>query len=116
MANEEGLIRILNYGEHPTNSLYLVFHFVDDEHANYFKQLLNEKNIWFEYALDDETDVVRHLFANKKTNRKEALRCNYLVKGKYRNKLIPNKLLRWTLLLTVAAIFVLLVLGIINNN
>jgi hypothetical protein len=85
MNNEEGLLRILNYGEHPTNSLYLVFHFVDELHAVRFKDLITARGLWFEYDEDDSGEIKRYLFAIKKMDRKAALNCNYLVKGEFRS-------------------------------
>lgn len=115
MNNEEGLLRILNYGEHPTNSLYLVFHFVDELHAVRFKDLITARGLWFEYDEDDSGEIKRYLFAIKKMDRKAALNCNYLVKGEFRSRFIPNNWFRWTLLLITSVVLILAFIDFIKN-
>lgn len=111
MNNDEGLLRILNYGDHPVNSMYLVFHFTDEAHANKFKLLLEEQQLWFEYDVDTEGKHLRYLFAIKKADRKKALTCNYLVKGEFRNKIVPNNWLRWSLLLVTFLFLLAAIVG-----
>ncbi|MFT6846130.1 MAG: hypothetical protein ACJAUV_002335 [Flavobacteriales bacterium] len=115
MNDNEGLLKLLNYGEHPTNSLYLIFHFVNELHASTFKGLLEARNVWFEHDVDDEGKVTRYFFAIKKADRKAAVMCNYLVKGTFRKKIISVAWLRWTLLIGTFLILTLAFMGYLRN-
>ena len=47
---DEGLIKLVNHKDHPTNKAYKVFFFYKKHEAEHFKNLLLKENIHFEYA------------------------------------------------------------------
>ena len=47
---DEGLIKLVNHKDHPTNKAYRVFFFYKKHEAEHFKKLLLKENIHFEYA------------------------------------------------------------------
>ena len=47
---DEGLVKLVNHKDHPTNKAYKVFFFYKKQEAEHFKNLLLKKNIHFEYA------------------------------------------------------------------
>ena len=93
----------------------MVFHYTDEAHANYFDELLTKKGIWFERDKDEDGEVIRYLFAVKKADRKGAISCNFLVKGKFRQKFIPNKWMRFSLLLLVLILMCMVIIGIVKT-
>ena len=43
---DEGLIKLVNHKDHPTNKAYKVFFFYKKQEAEYFKTLLYNKKKW----------------------------------------------------------------------
>jgi hypothetical protein len=100
----EGLIRVTNYYDHPTEPAYKVIHFRTKEAADHFEQLLQEKNIGYERDDSQHNGRPLVLFGIHKRDFKEALRLNFLTHAKYRKPLIPDK---------AGRIFFLLLMGFI---
>ena len=93
----ERFFRITNYYEHPSNSNYVVFHYLRKEQSDAFKELLEKEKIPFEMHTETEGKTV-YLFAVKKINEKRAIRLNFLALGKHREKFIGDPVLRWVVL------------------
>ena len=78
----------INIKDHPTNRNITVFFYTEVTHSDYYKTLLKENNISFEYQYDEEGE--KHYFGINKVNNKLAKKLNYLVFAKYRKPFIPS--------------------------
>ncbi len=103
------MLNILNYSDHPTRIGYVVFRFHKKERSDHFNELLNAKNIPFEFSFEKEHEL--YLFGVKKGDFKKASQANYLVSAKYRNKIIPNKYFRWGIILFGILMVLLAIIG-----
>ncbi|MFN3916690.1 MAG: hypothetical protein ACK4K0_03010 [Flavobacteriales bacterium] len=109
MLDEEGLIKITNYRDHPENNIYKVFFFYRPDMATYFEALLIEHKISYQKDTEENGDKSYTLFAVRKNDLKLAMRLNYLTMGKYRKPFIGNTafkviLLFFTLLVVAIAL------------
>lgn len=112
----ENIFRITNYYDHPTNPTYTVFHFFQEERAQTFEELLKESKIPFEKHLDDEGGRKIYLFGVSNIHRKKAVRINFVTIGKYREKFVPYRWMRWALYLFALALISLAIIGYIKSN
>lgn len=109
------MINLTNYNDHPTRKTYTVFHFFNQERANYFEELLQQEDIWFESEIETRPNKTIYFFGVKNGDLKKVERLNYLVSAKYRNRIIPNRPSRWFLYLLTLLLFILALLGYINS-
>lgn len=109
------LLHIENYRVHPTNNRYYVFNYRDKQQADYFEQLLKEKNISYERDIL-EGDNVKYVFGIKKQDMSVARKLNYLAVGKYREKFIPNKYFRWVVITLFLGGLLLAIAGKLTAN
>lgn len=100
---------LTNYRDHPVNSYYTVFEFRIEDQARYFEELLAERNIKYEKADRDPEDD-KHFFAVKNSDRKQALKANYLVSARYRKPFLP-RVAGWVLILIVLIVIAVAVIG-----
>ncbi len=107
----EGILRVTNHQNHPTNKHYKVFFFYIEEQANYFEDLLNSKNIWFERDSEMNKGKRMFLFGIKMTNVREVDQLNYLAIGKFRKPIFENKYLRYGVVILGVLIMLLGVIG-----
>lgn len=108
------MINITNYNEHPTRKSYTIFHFFIKERADYFKELLEEQKIWFEFEIEKQPEKIIYFFGVKNNDLKKVEKINYLVSGKYRKPTIANKYLGWGLYFFTIIVFILAIMGYIN--
>ena len=102
-------MRIVNYYDHEGDNRYVVYEYHKVEHADYFQELLESKNVVFERHMDEEKD--RILFGVSKRFRKDSSYCNNMTHARFRKPFIKNSILKYALLvLTFGAI----TLGIIG--
>jgi len=87
------MLKLINFQDHPSNRNKKVFYFRNEIHGNYFEELLNQNNIWFEKQIDSEGDQ-RIYYGIKLKDFKTVKQLNYLTIGKFRNKFIADKYLR----------------------
>jgi len=107
----EGILRITNHQDHPTNKFYKVFFYYNVEQADYFQELLEEKKIWYERDFENNKGKEMHLFGIKLTNVREVHRLNYLAIGRFRKPIFDSNYAR----MGIAAFGILIVLfGIIS--
>lgn len=124
MGRRIGTLGLVNYKDHPTDNRYKVFNFNTKAEADYFEQLLKEKNIWYEKDEEEVEDkgvinlipsegktINMYLFAIKQRDFDKVQKINYLVSAKFRQPTIKNKYLRIGLLIFF---FLVLILGIIG--
>ncbi|MFP5470332.1 MAG: hypothetical protein ACLGGV_01950 [Bacteroidia bacterium] len=88
---DEGMLRVANYKDHPTNPYYKVFFFYKKEQADYFASLLKENNVWAEQDEAERAGEPMYLFGIKKKDLELVHKLNNIAIGKFRQKLIPNK-------------------------
>lgn len=124
-----------NYKEHPTKTNYLVFSYTKRYSNDYFRLLLENSLIpyeyhedgwsedeyeWFEdykwYEEDFDIPNLRYMIAVKTTYRKQAVKNNFLAYGKFRKRTISHKGLKYFLLLFFFGLITLAFLGYINSN
>lgn len=108
---DEGMLRVTNYQNHPTNNAYKVFFFYNKEQANYFVSLLKEKNIWFEQDEDVKANAPIYLFGIKKKDLEKVHVINNITIGKFREKLIPSKAGRIVVIVIGLSIIIFSILG-----
>ncbi len=106
------MLNITNYSDHPTRIGYTVYRFFEKERADYFEELLSKDNIYFETSIEESGNTI-YLFGVKKGDAKKAMNANYLVSGKYRNKIIPNNYFRWGVIVFFLVALTLAILGAI---
>ncbi len=112
MSEEEGIFQLTNYRDHPTNNLYKVFFFREEQRAHYFEGLLKEKNIPFERDTEEYKKSPLYLYGIRKTHLSEALDCNFLTMAKFRKPLLgANKWFRYGLILISLLLLVLAAIG-----
>ncbi|MEQ8323562.1 MAG: hypothetical protein RIC15_11575 [Vicingaceae bacterium] len=107
--------RLLNINilDHPTRKTKTVFFYTSEEHANYFKELLREKNISYEFQVDPESGKLYFGIDNRYL--KEVKRLNFLVFAKFRKPFIANPYLKYTLLLISASFIILALIGYLRS-
>jgi hypothetical protein len=108
---DEGMLRVTNYKDHPTNQFYKVFFFYKQEQADYFASLLKEKNLFFERDEDIKLGEPIYLFAIKKKDLATVYTLNNIAIGKFRGKFITNKFGRIALIIFGFAIIALAIIG-----
>lgn len=108
---DEGLIKLVNHKDHPTNKAYKVFFFYKKHEAEHFKTLLLEENIYFEYADEDNKRGKIFLFGVRKTDNQKALSLNYQTIGKFRSRFIVQP---WAQYAVVILSFLIVVFAIIS--
>jgi len=108
-------LNLTNYYDHPGDNRYTVYRFFIEEHADYFQSLLEEQQIVFERHIEVDEGQDKILFGVNKRFGKQALNCNFMTHAKYRNPFIPNKVLKYGLVIFTLAIIILGILGYINS-
>ena len=110
------LIKLNNYNDHPEDASYIVFQFYQIEMATMFEGLLLLSNIPFEKDPDtDERNAARFLFGVKKVYEKEAMLHNNKVMASYKQKFIPQKGMRYALLLFTLATILFALVGYLKS-
>lgn len=105
---------ITNYKDHPVNSYYTVFFFREIEHSDMFEQLLTEKSIEFEKA-EHEPGEKKFYFAVKNSDRKAAVKINYIVSAHFRKPFLPRAT-GWFLILLVVIVIAAAIIGYMASN
>ena len=113
---DEGMLKVTNYQNHPTNELYKVFFFYKKEQADFFASLLDDKNIVYERDLGKKNDEPIHLFGIKKRDLSKVYKLNDIAIGKFRNKFISNKYTRIGVIVFGLFIIILALIGYIKTH
>lgn len=109
-------MKLTNYNEHPQDNRYMVYDYVNLEHADYFQSLLEARKVEFERFLDDESEQPRILFGVHKRFKKDANQSNFLTHAEFRNPMIKSRWWAWILLLVTFAIISLAVIGYFKSR
>lgn len=113
---DEGILKVTNYQNHPTNDFYKVFFFYKNEQADFFESLLKEQNIFFERDLSEKNNEPIHLFGIKKKDLKVVYKINDAAIGAFRNKIISNKYARYAVIAFGIIVVALAVAGYIKTH
>ncbi|MDC3133528.1 hypothetical protein OA958_01675 [Bacteroidota bacterium] len=108
---DEGMIKLTNHNDHPTNKAYKVFFFYKKEESDYFKKNLEEENIFFEYGEDQNRKGEIFLFGVRKTDNLKVSELNYKTLGKFRDPFIKQK---WAQYLVIFLSFFIVLFAIIS--
>lgn len=100
-----------NYNQHPTNSNYVVFTYSNKEMSDYFRELLAEKNISFEYEEDLKSNTIQYYIGVKTADEKIAVRLNFLAFGKFRKPFIQSKIGKSILLIFFLSLLSIALVG-----
>ena len=105
-----------NFYEHPSNPRYTVFIFYQKDQSDYFRTLLQEKNIWFEEDQEKVERGIKYLFGVKRTDLSVAKKLNYITVGLHREPFIGNKYLRFFVILISAIVMTLALIGFFKTE
>jgi hypothetical protein len=108
---DEGMIKLTNHQDHPTNKAYRVFFFYKKEQADYFKNMLKEEDIFFEYDVDENKKGEIFLFGVRKTDNLKVSELNYQTLGKFRAPFIKQK---WAQYLVILLSFFIIIFALIS--
>ena len=86
-----------------------VFFFTQKEHADYFKELLTEKKIAYEFEIDKESGNLYFGIENRYFSVVKKL--NFLVFARYRKPFIESRIFKYTLISVTAFIIILALIG-----
>lgn len=109
------MFNITNYFEHPTRPGYYIFKFYEKKRADYFEELLNNQNIWYESSFDDEQKPT-YLYGIKLNDYKKAQNANYLVSAKFRKKTISNRYIQIVIYIVTFSIIALAIYGALKSE
>ncbi|NRA11875.1 MAG: hypothetical protein HRT57_07970 [Crocinitomicaceae bacterium] len=86
---------LVNYVQHPSNPLYIVYRFVDPERAASFEEELKAQSIWFEKDTEMKRKKEYTIYGIHKNDFKYTDKINFKVEGKHKKPLIPFKGFRY---------------------
>lgn len=101
------LFRLANHDEHPSDPHWVVFRFGDHDLADEFVAELEKADIVHER----DTEGPPYLIAVRRRQREEALRLNYLVLGRHRDPIIPDRRIGWAIVAFVGIMLTLAIIG-----
>ncbi len=104
-------MKFTNYYEHAGDTRFMVYEFYVVERADYFENLLKDRQVEYERFFDEESSPPKTLFGVNKRNLKASNNCNFLTHAHYRSRSIPNKTMQWVLLLFMGFIVALAIIG-----
>lgn len=86
-----------------------MYFFTENSHSEYFKSMLKNSSISFEYQYDEEEE--KHYFGIKKLDNKKVKKLNYLVFAKFRKPFINNPIAKYLLLSFTLLFIILAIIG-----
>jgi len=101
------LFRLANHDDHPSDPHWVVFRYGDRQLADEFVDELGKAGITHER----DTEGPPFLVAVRRRQREEALRLNYLVLGRHRDPIIPDRRLGWAIVIFVGIMLMLAITG-----
>jgi len=108
---DEGLIKLVNHKDHPTNKAYKVFFFYKKKEADHFKNLLLKQGIYFEYADEPNKRGKIFLFGIRKTDNQKVLKLNYQTIGEFRSPFISQS---WAQYAVIIISFIIVIFAVIS--
>ena len=113
---DEGLLKLTNHKDHPTNKAYKVFFFYKKEQSEYFKEMLDKNNIFYEFGIDENNQRKVFLFGIRKSDNAQVLEINYITFGKFRDTIIRQKWAQYTVILLGIIIIIFSVFSYFKNQ
>ena len=113
---DEGLIKLVNHKDHPTNKAFKVFFFYKKQEAEYFKKLLLKENIHFEYGDEPNRRGEIFLFGIRKTDNQKALKLNYQTIGEFRSPFISQSWAQYAVIILSFLIVIFAVISYYKNK
>jgi hypothetical protein len=107
MSEQRGF-RLTNFEDHPSERQWMLFNFREELVRNEFAEELRRADIVHEV---EDTREPPFRVAVKRRHREQAVKLNYLVIGRHRQPMIPDRRLGLALVLFVAAVVGLAFLG-----
>lgn len=105
-----------NYSEHPSDNRYTVFKYYRKDQFDHFKNSLLEHHIWFEEDQEQMEHGVQFLVAVKNKDLTQVKKLNLEAIGLNRERFIPNKILRYVILIISIIVMTLAVIGFIKSE
>jgi hypothetical protein len=106
-----GLFGLVNYRRHPENPNYIVFGFNSEAEALVFETELNKYKTRFEKDIEGNV----YLYAIAESSMDEANKANAAVTRAFKDPLVKNKILRYSLLLLIALLLAIGIVGYVKN-
>ncbi len=116
MGKRIGILGLVNYIDHPTDKNFKVFNFNSQREADLFEKELVTRNIFFEKDEEEHEGEVMFLFAVNQRDLEKAHAANYAVSAQTRKNMIPNVVLRYTLLILVFGMISLAIYGYVQSG
>ena len=113
----ESSLDFTNWRDHPTNGEYRVYFFYKEEQAEFFANMLKDRNWEFERDTEPlEEGKTRYYFAIHKRYWDQIKDLNNIAIGKYRKRFIPDKIFMWIILVVGFGVLALAILGAIVSD
>ena len=113
---DEGMIKLTNHKDHPTNKAYKIFFFYKKNQADYFKSKLEEEAIFFEYDEDVNKKGNIFLFGIRKTDNLKVSELNYITLGNFRDPFIKQKWAQYLVILLSLFILIFAIISFFKNQ
>jgi len=104
----------INILDHPSNRNQIVFFFTENDHSDYFKQLLKEKNIEYEFQYDEGEK--KYYFGISRRFESKCVKLNYLVFAKFREPFISSRIAKFLLIGVTLLFIILAIIGYIKSH
>ena len=109
-------MKLKNYYDHPGDNRYVVFEFKYQLYAKEFKEYLEQDEIPFEEFYEEYEGQESWKFGIHNAYQTRAEKGNFLVHGRHRKPMLPEKWMRWVLLMVTAAFVVLALIGYLKGS
>lgn len=113
---DEGLLKLTNHREHPTNKAYKVFYFRIKEQADFFENDLKSNDLYYETDIETTNRGELYLFGIRKSDLRIVQELNNIAIGKFRTPFIEKKINQYIVILIGLIIVVFTLLSYFNNN
>lgn len=113
---DEGLLKLTNHREHPTNKAYKVFYFRIKEQSDFFEENLKSKGLYYETDIEVTNRGKLYLFGIRKTDLRIVQELNNIAIGKFRTPFIEKKINQYIVILIGVIIVVFSILSFFKNN
>lgn len=113
--NLEEAFDFTNWRNHPTRKKYIVFFYRTEAESAFFETLLIEHKIWFEKDTNEESEKARFLFGVKRDDLKTVKHLNNLAIGRYRKPFMPNKGLKYFVMIISFIVLTLAIIGFLRS-
>lgn len=110
------VMSVVNHQPHPTRVGYLVYHFKVKEHAEYFENQLQEKDLFYERFDEVIKGETIYWFGVREQDYDAVEVLNYTTKGRFRQPLIKDKAARYVIVGFGVIVVIVAIIGAIMSN